>query len=133
MPEAYILITCPDRETAAEWLRRQKLPPRVTGQPIVVDPNNMYDDEYQFAPMSIGPAIVAATAETLEEEGLIRPGQWPKLPAEQWREQDVYALVHLAVTQWGYLGHNGSEAMEIENSWRKGELQNLGRRANPDD
>ena len=130
MPEAHILITCPDRQTAADWLRQQKLPPRVIAQPIVVDPNNMYDDEYQFAPMSICPAIVTTTAETLEDEGIIRPGQWPELPVEQWREQDVHALVHLAVTQWGYLGHNGSEAILVEESWRKGELQNLGRRAN---
>ena len=133
MPEAHILITCPDPETASEWLRRQKLPPRVTAQPIVVDPNTMYDDEYQFAPMSICPAIVTATAETLEDEGIIRPGQWPELPAEQWNEQDAHTLVHMAVTRWGYLGHNGSEVELVLESWRKGELQDLGRRANPDD
>ena len=134
MPEAHILVTFPDPETAAEWLCQPIIPDDVKGELIVVDPNAMYDNEYQFATMSTFPDIVAATSETLEEEeGLISPGQWPELPAEKWREQDAYALVHLAVPRWGYLGHNGSEAMSIENSWRKGELQNLGRRANPDD
>ena len=133
MPEAHILVTFPDPQSAAEWLCQPFVPDDVQAELIVVDPNAMYDNEYQFATMPIFPDIVTATAETLEEEGLVNAGQWPELPAEQWREQDAYALVHLAVTRWGYLGHNGSEAMEIEDSWRKGELQNLGRRSNPDD
>ena len=66
--------------------------------------------------MGIFPAIVAATAEILVEDGIISTDQWPELPAEQWHDQDAYALVQLAVTQWGYLGHNGSEAMLIEDS-----------------
>ena len=93
----------------------------------------MYDDEYQFAAISICPAIITATAETLEDEGIISLGQWPELPAEQWNEQDAHTLVHLAVTRWGYLGHNGSEVKLVLESWHRGELQHLGRRANPND
>ena len=133
MSEAHILITCPDPETATEWLCQPAIPDDVKAELIVVDPNAMYDNEYQFATMRIFPDIVSATAETLDEEGLISPGQWPELPAEKWREQDAHGLVHLAVTRWRYLGHNGSETILVVESWRKGELQNLGRPANPDD
>ena len=132
MPEAHILVTFPDSETAAGWLCQPAIPDDVKAELIVVEPNTMYDNEYQFATMPIFPDIVTATTETLEEEGIINAGQWPELPAEQWREQDAYALVHLAVTRWGYLGHNGAEADLVEDSWRKGELQKLGRRANLD-
>ena len=133
MPEAHILITFPDPETAAEWLCQPAIPDDVKAELIVVDPETMYDNEHQFATMRIFPDIVSATAEALEEDDIISPGQWPELPAEKWREQDAYTLVRLAVTRWGYLGHTGSEPMLIEASWRKGELQNLGRRANPHD
>lgn len=132
MPEAHILITCPDAETATDWLRKQTLPPHVKAELIAVESNNIYDDEYQFATMGIFSAIVAATAEILVENGIISTDRWPELPAEQWRDQDAYALVHLAVTRWGYLGHNCAEPHLVLESWDQGELRNLGRRAKPD-
>ena len=133
MPKSHILITCPNPETAASWLERQELPTDFSAQQIVVDPNTMYDDEYQFATMAIFPTIVTATAETLEEADIIQPGRWPEMPAEQWSRRDAHTLAELAVTRWGYLGHNGSDTERVLESWRKGELQHLGRYVTIDD
>ena len=76
--------------------------------------------------MNIFPMVVTTTAETLEEYDIIQPGQWPELPAEQWSRRDAHTLVDLAVTRWGYLGHNGSDTDRVLESWRKGELKRLG-------
>ena len=127
MPKTHILVTCPDQVAADRWLRRLELPAGFEAQRIVVDLDTMYDDEYQFATMDIFPAVVTTTAETLEEADITQPGQWPELPAEQWSRRDAHTLVDLAVTQWGYLGHNGPDADRVLDSWRKGELQHLGR------
>ena len=128
MPKTHILVTCPDPAAADRWLRRLELPTGYSAQRIVVDPNPMYEDEYQFATMDIFLTVVTTTADTLEEADIILPNQWPDLPAEQWSRRDAYALVDLAVTRWGYLGHNGSDTDRILESWHKGELKRLGQR-----
>ena len=75
MPETHILIACPDPATADRWLRRLELPTGFKSQRIVVDPNPMYDHEYQFATMDIFPVVVTTTSETLAEADIIQPGQ----------------------------------------------------------